>query len=236
VLVRQESQEFIERLWRSGVSNILLREKAYEIIKERIINNTYEMGEMLSENALVQSLGMSRTPIRSALSLLDKEGLVKIVPQKGAIVVGMTVDEARDIFDLRIALESYVADQLAGALGEEDIRHLQNILREQEDAAKSGDAVAFVHQDFNFHLFLFAKHNNKRMIDIMRNLRDRMIQCGAKALSDEERFNQTLSEHYAVMRALVNPAENQPGLMMRKHLENGRARFLNHAGRSVADV
>jgi DNA-binding GntR family transcriptional regulator len=206
---------------------LLLQEKAYEIIKKRILTNTYKTGEMLSENGLVEDLGMSRSPIRNALVRLSKEGFVQIVPQKGAIVNDMSAEEVRDIFDLRIAVEAHAAQRLPNRLNSKDVEALQTLLVEQRKIAEKGNVTDFVTLDFSFHLYLLKKYGNTKMVAILENLRDRMIQCGIYAARDQQRMRQTIEEHEAILHALINGTDSPSAqLLMETHLNNGKNRFF----------
>ena len=88
-----------------------LKDKAYSIIKERILTGKYESGIMLNEVALSEELGISRTPIREALNDLEHEMLVKVLPKKGTQVCGIDFEVVRDLFQVRILIEPFIIQQ-----------------------------------------------------------------------------------------------------------------------------
>src|SRR5580700_8790566 len=84
-----------------------LKDRAYERIKSRLLNNDYPPGTFLSERQLAENLGMSKTPVKAALERLESEGLIAVSPQQGIVVRELSVHEIADLYEIRAALESY---------------------------------------------------------------------------------------------------------------------------------
>src|SRR5262245_53005652 len=95
----------------------LLKEQAYAEIKRQILGGELPPGTFLAERQVAARLGMSKTPVRSALERLESEGFVSISPQQGAIIRDLSVPEIADLYEIRMAIESFVARSLAGKLG-----------------------------------------------------------------------------------------------------------------------
>ena len=94
-----------------GGKKMSLRDKAYEQLKERIVDCTYAPDSVINEEWLQSEFGMSRTPIREALIMLEREGLVKIMPKKGVRIVRMTLEDVHDVFEIRKLIEPYILRQ-----------------------------------------------------------------------------------------------------------------------------
>ena len=117
----------------------LLKDRAYEQIKELILNWTFTPGTFLSERRLAAQLGMSKTPVRSALERLANEGFVTISPQQGVVVREFSVEEIVDLFDIRIALETFVVKSLANRIDEAYVEKLEENLDGQLETTINGD-------------------------------------------------------------------------------------------------
>ena len=106
----------------------LLRDRAYNELRALIVAGTLAPGSFLSERKLSDRLGMSKTPIKAALALLESEGFVLVSPQQGIVVREITAREVVDLFDVRIAVESYICRRLAGNLATEQEKQLRQQL------------------------------------------------------------------------------------------------------------
>src|SRR5436190_16607824 len=121
------------------IARALLQDRAYDELKKLIQRGTYPAGTFLSERQLAGRLGMSKTPIKSALTRLDMEGFVSVSPQQGIIVREPSVREILDLFDFREAIETFVVLRIAGRVTPGQEAGLRRNLRDQARAAKEAD-------------------------------------------------------------------------------------------------
>lgn len=112
------------------------RDLAYEEIKKLILSGKLSNDMSISENVLAKMLGMSRTPVRDALRRLEMDGFVRIIPNQGAVIREVSINEVKEIYDMRIALEEFVTKELADMLSDKDFSNLEKILKKQEEACK----------------------------------------------------------------------------------------------------
>lgn len=151
------------------------RDVAYREIKALILQSREKKEAIcLSENFLVKKLKMSRTPIREALQRLQVEGLIKIIPQKGIVVQDILMEEVREIYDIRIALEEFVVKEIASFIEDEDIFKLEALLEEQAACLNPPDPTKFHKADREFHAYLLQLYGNSMIKEFMNNLRDRI--------------------------------------------------------------
>src|SRR5436190_14914016 len=136
------------------IARALLQDRAYDELKKLIQRGTYPAGTFLSERQLAGRLGMSKTPIKSALTRLGMEGFVAVSPQQGIVVREPTVHEILDLFDIREALETFVVRRIAGRLGPEQAERLRENTREQGRAARAEDVHTATRLDAEFHIML----------------------------------------------------------------------------------
>lgn len=112
------------------------RDLAYEEIKKLILSGKLSNDMSISENVLAKMLGMSRTPVRDALRRLEMDGFVRIIPNQGVVIREVSINEVKEIYDMRIALEEFVTKELADMFSDKDFSNLEKILKKQEEACK----------------------------------------------------------------------------------------------------
>lgn len=205
-----------------GDVGTLLQDLAYTRIKERIQNGTYPAGGFLSERKLARDLGMSKTPIRAALTRLNLEGFVAISPRQGIVVREPSLRETVDLFDLRVALESFVARALAGRLSPPQAERLRKNLRTQEERARAGDLEELTRLDTEFHLLLCEFLDNREILRAMSGLRDKLHRVILHVMKAEGRPLEACREHAAVAEALLKGNGDQAARRLIEHLEFGK--------------
>ena len=138
-----------------ALAPVLLKDRAYDELKAMIQTGVFPPNAFLSERQLVLRLGMSKTPIRSALEHLEAQGLVVVSPRQGIVVKELSAREITDLFDMRLALEPFVASRLADrSLGAADQKRVEANLDRQGLAAAHDDALAATRLDVEFHSLL----------------------------------------------------------------------------------
>lgn len=202
---------------------VTLKEKAYEQLRKLILNGDIHANEHLTEKYLVELLGMSRTPIRSALERLTAEGLVNYSPNKGLSLPGLSLKGAVDIFDFRIALEGYMVQKLAlRHWEEEEIAWFRENLSRQERFASARDYAAFTREDMEYHRKLAELYENQEMIQMMENLQDKLFQTAMKVLrKDNARIQKSYEDHAAIFEAIIAGDAEEAQRLMIEHLEFG---------------
>jgi DNA-binding GntR family transcriptional regulator len=203
-----------------------LKKRAYEEIKSLILSEELPSGSFLSERKLSELLGMSKTPIRNALELLEAEGLVVVSPQQGIVVREISFYEIVDLFDIRIALESFVARNLPGTLTPEQKKLLEENLQNQADSAKVGDVVAGTKLDARFHLMLCEFWGNQEIVRVMLSMSDKLHRVILRVTrNDPGRLKTSYEEHASVAQAVLAGDGDSASQRMVEHLEYGK-RFL----------
>lgn len=177
-------------------------EIAYRKIKEMIHKGILTRDQPISENRLASELKMSRTPIRSALKLLEKEGFVKIVPKLGIYLQELSDEEANQLYDVRRALERFVIEQIIDVITAEDIKKLREMIDFQRKAFEQNDPVAFMASDQQFHSYFFKIYNNPKMSELLEQLQDRFFLIGLRACKYGKRMEPSIQEHTLLISAL----------------------------------
>lgn len=205
---------------------VLLKERAYEALKELILNETFPAGTFLSERQLVARLGMSKTPIRSALERLEAEGFVTVSPQQGILVREFSLQEVVDLFDIRIALETFAVGHIAGKVPSAYRARLEENLEAQAQAAEGGDVNTSTRLDFEFHLILCEALGNREIVRTMLGLGDRLYRVIHRISSRiPGRLQASYQDHRAIAQAVLSGDQEWAVRRVREHLEYGK-RYL----------
>lgn len=206
------------------MSRITLKEKAYQQLREKILSGALGQGENLTEQSLVQLLGMSRTPIRAAMEKLESEGLVQYTPNKGMTIVEMSLKRAVDIFDYRAILEPHIVSALAkrGLTAEQSLWLEQN-LQEQEKTVEARDFYQFTVLDSELHMYLATCHGNQEIIYTMDRLQDQLFQLALRVLSkDSARITDSYRDHQMIVSLIQEANEKEVHERMIDHLIYGK--------------
>ncbi|WP_206808591.1 GntR family transcriptional regulator [Paradesulfitobacterium ferrireducens] len=206
-------------------SDVSLSEKAYLVIKNAILNNKLKPKEILSEEALAAELGISRTPLRSALKKLSFEGLVVINPGRNAMVADLSFEDAKKVFTVRIALEPLAAKAAATSIKPEELMDLQEILESQEEAIKMNDYELFLQKDYEFHTAVGKYSDNDLLGNFMQTINVHvhrfLILSGTLKINAQE----ALREHKEVLAAIKNGDGDTAEKMMKQHVKNVSGRL-----------
>lgn len=200
-----------------------LSNRAFDAIKERLLSGRFEAGQLLSERRLAAELGMSKTPVRSALARLATEGFVEASPQRGVVVRGVGVREVADCFELRMVLEPYVMRQLAGRLTADQARELARHVDRLRAAAERGDSARSAELDLQLHLSFATMLGNAEIARVVESLGDKIrVSIGAVHRNDPRRLVSGHEEHERMVRALARGDGERAASLMLAHLERGK--------------
>src|SRR5699024_7905830 len=180
-----------------------LRDVVFNTLRQAIITGEFAPGERLMEIALANRLGVSRTPVREAIRKLELEGLVVMIPRKGAEVAKITEKDLRDVLEVRSSLEELAAELAAERMNDEVKEKLEKALKEFEEAIESDDNAAIADSDVDFHDVIFEATGNARLIQIINNLREQMYRYRLEYVKDTEYHTVLLNEHRELAKAMV---------------------------------
>ncbi len=197
---------------------VSLKVKAYAAIKEAILSLRFEPGMPLVESDLAQQLGISKTPVRDALQVLEREGFVTRIPFKGTYVTGVTVPDMVEIFQLRAVLEGLAARLATPLLSDEELQAIDQSLTAAEGALAEGDLARCSEHGQCLHIAILDKAGNERLTWITHNLDDHVKRF--RILSDRisGRLDRSVIEHRRVQDAFAQRDPAAAETAMRDHL------------------
>ena len=180
-----------------------LRDEVFNTLREKILKGVYKPGERLMEIHLADQLGVSRTPIREAIRMLELEGLVKMVPRKGAQVAKISKEDLQDVLEVRKALDTLSVKLACERITEDEIKLLNNAEREFEKALASKDVRDIAEADVAFHDVIHAATKNGRLKSMISNLAERIYRYRFEYIKQQSDGGKTLMlEHREIMRCI----------------------------------
>ena len=180
-----------------------LRDEVFNTLRERILKGVYKPGERLMEIHLADQLGVSRTPIREAIRMLELEGLVKMVPRKGAQVAKISKEDLQDVLEVRKALDTLSVKLACERITEDEIKLLNNAEREFEKALASEDVREIAEADVAFHDVIHSATKNGRLKSMISNLAERIYRYRFEYIKQQSDGGKTLMlEHREIMRCI----------------------------------
>jgi DNA-binding GntR family transcriptional regulator len=206
-----------------GTQRVLLKDLAYQEIKNRILDGRYSPGTFLAERWLADKLGMSKTPVRAAIGRLEAEGFLTVSPQQGIVVREMSFHEIVDHFDIRVALETFVVRNLAGHVTAEQERRLRAVLDEQRAQVEACKVGAYVALDAEYHLLFCQCLGNQEIIRVMARQRDKLYRIIARVLQQGTvRMTSSHAEHVSIFEAVLDGRGDEAAALVQRHLEYGK--------------
>lgn len=199
-----------------------LRDVVFQTLRNAILKGEIQPGERLMEIQLAQRLGVSRTPVREAIRKLELEGLAIMIPRRGAIVADITVQDLKDVLELRGALEELAVQKACDSITEEQLTKLEQTAQMFKSCLAGTDLVRCVEADMAFHEVLYEAAGNKRLQQMLLNLREQMYRYRLEYMKDRNMHRLLAEEHDTICRALKNRDKEKAGNAMRVHIENQR--------------
>jgi DNA-binding GntR family transcriptional regulator len=208
-----------------------LREQARAAIRTGIITGEIRAGKIHSARTLAEALGVSATPVREALLDLASEGLVTSVRNRGFQITDLSEHDLDEILELRLMLEVPAAGRAAVAMSADDVALLREMADRMEAAAAEGDLRSFLDTDLEFHLAIAGQLANRRLVELIRRLRDQTRLVGLGPLAVSGALKSTAAEHRAIVDAFAAGDAALAEALVRKHLQHTRGVW---AGREEA--
>ena len=197
-----------------------LRDVVFNTLRQAILIGELKPGERLMEIALANRLGVSRTPVREAIRMLELEGLVNMIPRKGAQVAQITEQDLNDVLEVRLGLEELAVRFACERITDEEIKELGLAVKEFEKKMKEDDLSAQAEADVKFHEIIYGATHNRRLVQIINNIREQMYRYRIEYLKDVESRKTLVKEHYEICDALNHRDAESAVEKMCIHIKN----------------
>ncbi len=197
-----------------------LRDVVFNTLRQAILRGELKPGERLMEIQLANKLGVSRTPIREAIRKLELEGLVLMIPRKGAEVAEITEKNLRDVLEVREALEILAVQLACDRMTKEQIVELRVAAKEFEDVLKSDDITMIAEADVKFHDIVYDATCNQRLVQLLNNLREQMYRYRVEYLKKSEVRSKVAAEHQDLIHFIESKDGDAASKNICEHIEN----------------
>ena len=197
-----------------------LRDVVFNTLRQAILTGELKPGERLMEIHLANRLGVSRTPIREAIRKLELEGLVTMIPRRGAEVAQITEKSMKDVLEVRRTLDALSAELACERISSEEEEALKKACQNFEEAVKTKDAKIIAKADVALHDIIAAATGNQRLIQLINNLAEQMYRYRVEYLKRKEVHPTLLMEHQYIIECIENRNKEEAKKAVSTHIEN----------------
>lgn len=197
-----------------------LRDVVFNTLRRAILTGELKPGERLMEIHLANQLGVSRTPIREAIRKLELEGLVIMIPRRGAEVAQITEKNLKDVLEVRRALDALCAELACDRITEEEKQKLKKACDDFEQATVTGDATTIAAADVALHDIIVEATGNKRLIQLINNLSEQMYRYRFEYIKDENQHGNLVEEHRMIYESIIRQDKEKAAQAAKLHIDN----------------
>lgn len=214
--------------WSVNINEYLpLRDVVFNTLRTAIITGEFAPGERLMEISLAERLGVSRTPVREAIRKLELEGLVVMIPRRGAEVARITEAGLKEVLEVRCALEELAVELACRRKDEEGLQQLKTAHQEFVKAVRKGDTLEITNQDEAFHKCIFDMSRNKRLLQMVNNLKEQMFRYRMEYVKERNYHEELIREHEQLFQAIREGDETTAKEIMKHHIQNQEKMILS---------
>ncbi len=195
-----------------------LHQEIVSRIRKMIQKGTLVRGQKVNEKDLCEAMGVSRTPVREALRQLTSEGLIQLIPHKGAFVSQPCIEEISDLFEVMSVLEGTCTRLAATHMTDKDLQKIEALHEELEAHYQNRDHEAYLKTNHVFHVFIQELTGNRVLNDVINGLRQKVLLYRQRQLYQPERFDQSIQEHRNLLGAFRTRDPESAESLMKHHL------------------
>lgn len=203
-----------------------LEAKVYSELQDAILMGSFKKGEALTELALSEKLGVSRTPVRGALSRLSEEGLVELIPNRGAVVVGITKEDLVDIYRIRMRLEGLASAMAAEKITDKEKKELIETAELSEFYIKKNDGEHIKELDTQFHQTIYKACGSRMLEKVLSDLHRNIKAYRKVSLTSPVRAKKSAEEHHQILNAIIRGDAAEADRLTSLHVEHALTNML----------
>lgn len=205
-----------------------IADRIFETIEQKILDGTFEKGEVLTELGLCEKLSASRTPVREALARLKHEGLLE-ESVKGNVVAGISEEDLSDIYDIRLRIEGLAAAMCAEHITAEQLMELEEVLTLQEFYTNKGAAENIKRLDSEFHVLIYSYCGSRTLSQLLGELHRKVQRYRRISVENKTRAEAAVKEHREIYDALASHDSARAEQLTAKHIKNAKENILRQA-------
>lgn len=204
-----------------------LRDVVFNTLRQAILTGELKPGERLMEIHLANRLGVSRTPIREAIRKLELEGLVTMIPRRGAEVAQITEKSMSDVLEVRRAMDALCVELACDRMGQEELYSLQKACEAFEQAVKLKDVKGIAQADVALHDIILQATGNQRLVQLVNNLSEQMYRYRFEYIKDVSQHGRLIEEHRIIYESLVRKDKVTASQAAKMHIDNQEKAIMN---------
>lgn len=197
-----------------------LRDVVFNTLRQAILTGELKPGERLMEIHLANKLGVSRTPIREAIRKLELEGLVTMIPRRGAEVAQITEKSMNDVLEVRRAMDALCVELACDRITPEELEQLKEACDAFETAVKTRDVKKIAQADVALHDIILRATGNQRLIQLVNNLSEQMYRYRFEYIKDSSQHERLVEEHRVIYRSIVQKDKETASRAAKTHIDN----------------
>ncbi|MBQ9122855.1 MAG: GntR family transcriptional regulator [Lachnospiraceae bacterium] len=203
-----------------------LRDVVFNTLRQAILTGELKPGERLMEIHLANRLGVSRTPIREAIRKLELEGLVTMIPRRGAEVAEITEKSLQDVLEVRRALDALSVELACDRISEAELEQLEIACKTFEEAIAGKDLKKIAHADVALHDIIVKATGNARLVQMVNNLSEQMYRYRFEYIKDESNHQRLIEEHRIIYESLKQKEKEVASQTAKLHIDNQEASVM----------
>lgn len=207
-------------------SDLPLRDVVFNTLRQAILTGELEPGERLMELHLADRLGVSRTPVREAIRRLELEGLVTMIPRRGAVVARITEKGMSDVLEVRRTLDALCAELACDRITEENLTRLQKACSHFEQCVAAGNVKKIAQADVDLHDIIVQATGNQRLIQMVNNLSEQMYRYRFEYIKDSTQHETLMKEHRIIYESIVNKDRDTAAAAAKLHIDNQKKAIM----------
>lgn len=209
--------------------------RVYEKVKDRILSGELQPGARLKDDELARTFGVSNTPVREAMGELEKDGLVETIPYRGRFVKKMSIEETREVYDVRMALEGLAVRLAAERITESQLAEMEEVVKKYEIAFEADDITAGLEADLALHDLIVQASGNRTLAQIVSHLANR-IQVLRQVDEGKMRRKQSLEDHRAIVQAVKERDGAKAEVQVCRHIAKGKENVIKRLMSDASDM
>ena len=203
-----------------------LREIVYEELKRQILKGEIAPGHRMMEVELADDMGVSRTPVREAIRKLELEGLVTMIPRRGAEVAQITEKSMNDVLEVRRAMDALCVELACDRITPEELQDLKKACDTFEAAVKTDDIKQIAQADVALHDIIVQATGNQRLIQLVNNLSEQMYRYRFEYIKDFSQHERLVEEHKVIYESTVKKDKETASNMAKVHIDNQKKAII----------
>ncbi len=203
-----------------------LRDVVFNTLRQAILTGELKPGERLMEIHLANRLGVSRTPIREAIRKLELEGLVIMIPRRGAEVAQITEKSMNDVLEVRRAMDALCIELACERITDEELAELKQACERFEQAVKTGDVKSIAQTDVALHDIIVKATGNMRLVQLINNLSEQMYRYRFEYIKDVSQHDRLIEEHRLIYDSIVRKDKDTASKMAKIHIDNQKQAII----------